>query len=65
MHCWREREREKKRKRKRERERKRDREQPRIKQARLETNVAGAAIPDSSNDTAQRGCQPGRTQNRA
>ena len=47
-------ERQKERKKERERERKRDREQPRIKQPRPKTSVAGTAIPDSSNDRAAR-----------
>ena len=58
------RERKKERKKERERERKRDREQPRIKQPRPKTSVAGTAIPDSGRDRAQRGQNPGRTQNR-
>ena len=43
------RKRERESKRQKERERKRNRKQPRIKQPRPETNVAGTAIPDSGN----------------
>ena len=62
-------ERKSKRKRKREREgetdreRKGDREQPRLKQPRPETSVAGTAIPDSGNGKAPRNRKAGRTQN--
>jgi len=38
---------------------------PRCKQPRPNTSVAGTAMPDSGHDRAQRGQNPGRTQNRA